>query len=319
MTTAPSLSHPARDDVLDTLAAWRIRLIAERGASPRTVEAYLSDAGGFLRFLSGYRGEPPSLSDLGALTAIDFRAWLSALAADGLSAASRARALAALRNLFRWLERSGRCRNVAIGTIGTPRVKRPAPRPLTRADALALPRQAEDDADEPWIGARDRALFTLLYGCGLRISEALGLERGAAPLGAALRVLGKGRKERLVPVLPAVARVIDAYLALSPHAVPPGGPLFVGVRGGPLNPAQARRTMRDLRRRAGLPESATPHALRHSFATHLLADGADLRAIQELLGHASLSTTQRYTDVDVERLMDVHAAAHPRAKREPTA
>jgi len=316
MTTAQSLSFSARDDVVETLAAWRIRLIAERGASPRTVDAYLSDTSAFLRFLTGYRGEPPSLSDLGELTAIDFRAWLSALASDGLSAASRARALAALRNLFRWLERSGLVRNVAIGTIGTPRVRRPAPRPLTPDDASALPRRAEEEADEPWIGARDRALFTLLYGCGLRISEALGLERSAAPLGAALRILGKGRKERLVPVLPVVARAIDAYLALSPHVVPPDGPLFVGVRGGPLNPAQACRTMRDLRRSGGLPESATPHALRHSFATHLLADGADLRAIQELLGHASLSTTQRYTDVDVERLMDVHASAHPRAKRE---
>lgn len=316
MTPPPALSFSARDDLIEAVFAWRTRLVAERGASPHTVDAYLSDIAAFFRFLTGYRGEPPDLAILAELTAVDFRAWLSALAGDGLAAASRARALAAARNFFRWLERSARLRNVAIGTIGTPRVRRPAPRPLTREDALALPRLAEEDADEPWIGARDRALFTLLYACGLRVSEALGLERSVAPLGASLRILGKGRKERMVPVLPAAARAIDRYLALSPHATPPDGPLFTGVRGGPLNPAQARRRMGELRRLAGLPESATPHALRHSFATHLLTDGADLRAIQELLGHASLSTTQRYTDVDVERLMDVHAAAHPRAKRE---
>lgn len=317
MTTSPASPLPVRDDLSESLAAWRLALVAERGASPRTIEAYVSDIGAFFRFLAGYRGGTTGMSDLEGLSAVDFRAWLSALAQNDLSPSSRARALAAVRNLFRWLERSGRARNAAIGLIGTPRVERPAPRPLTRVDALSFPRLAEDEADLPWIGARDRAVFTLLYGCGLRISEALALTRGDAPLGPSLRVLGKGRKERLVPVLPAVAHAIDAYLDLCPHLVASDGPLFVGVRGGPLNPALVRRRARELRRLIGLPESATPHAFRHSFATHLLADGADLRAIQELLGHASLSTTQRYTDVDVERLMEVHAAAHPRSRRAP--
>lgn len=312
----PVLGFSARPDVQDALAHWRRWLASERNVSPHTLAAYLGDVAVFLAFLTGYQGRPPSLNDLGALGPAEFRAWLSRLAGDGLIAASRARALAAVRNLFRWLDRSGRLHNAAIGTLATPKVKRPVPRPLTELDAGRLLAEAERDPDEPWVGRRDRALFTLLYGCGLRISEALGLTRREAPLGETLRVTGKGRKERMVPVLPAVSEAVRAYLDACPYDGGPDAPLFVGVRGGPLNPAVAQRRMQHLRRLMGLPESATPHALRHSFATHLLAGGGDLRAIQDLLGHASLSTTQRYTDVETEQLMTVYRAAHPRARRE---
>jgi integrase/recombinase XerC len=303
----------AAPDVTEALALWLRWLATERRASPRTRDAYIGDVATFLAFVTGYRGAPPSLDVLSRLTVGDFRAWLSHLSREGLAPPSRGRALAAVRNLFRWFDRSGRMHNPAIAAIATPRARRPVPRPLASADARAL-LDAAGEADAPWIGARDQALFTLLYGCGLRISEALDLLRDAAPLGASLRVLGKGGKERLVPVLPAVREAVNAYLALCPFAAGPKDPLFLGVRGGRLNPALAQRRMRDLRHQLGLPDTATPHALRHSFATHLLAGGGDLRAIQELLGHASLSTTQRYADVDTERLMEVYAAAHPRAK-----
>lgn len=303
----------AAPDLADTMSHWLRWLATERRVADHTLSAYRKDADSFLRFLSGYRGGLVRLATLGDLGIADFRAWLSSLAKDGLSAASRGRALAAVRNLFRWLDRSGRLHNAAIGGVATPRFKRPVPRPLTIPDAESLLSESED-ADEPWIGARDHALFTLLYGCGLRISEALGLNGDSLPFGETLRVTGKGDKTRLVPVLPVVRAAVETYRGLCPHPLAGEAPLFVGVRGGRLNPAQAQRRMRDLRRVMGLPETATPHALRHSFATHLLSGGADLRAIQELLGHASLSTTQRYTEVDTRRLMEVYAAAHPRAK-----
>jgi integrase/recombinase XerC len=306
---------PAAADLHDALAHWWRWLDSERAVSPHTLAAYLGDVAGFIGFLTRHRGRPPSLNDLGNLKATDFRAWLSQRASDGLIAASRARELAAVRNLFRWLDRSGRLHNPAIGSLTTPRARRPVPRPLTEADASALLEAAEDESAQPWLGRRDRALLTVLYGCGLRISEALGLTRRQAPLGDTLRVLGKGRKERMVPVLPAVAGAVRDYLDACPWNDGPDGPLFVGVRGGRLNPAVAQRRMQHLRRLMGLPDSATPHALRHSFATHLLGDGADLRAIQDLLGHASLSTTQRYTDVDAEQLLTVYTNAHPRARR----
>ncbi|WP_029011036.1 tyrosine recombinase XerC [Azospirillum halopraeferens] len=311
----PVLGFSARPDVQEALAHWRRWLESEKGVSPHTLAAYVGDVAVFLAFLTEYRGAPPSLNDLGDLRAMDFRAWLARRAGDGLCAASRARALAAVRNLFRWLDRSGRLHNPAIASLATPRAKRPMPRPLSEADAATLLDAAGEEADAPWVGARDRALFTVLYGCGLRIAEALGLTRRDAPLGDTLRVLGKGRKERIVPVLPAVNEAVRAYLDLCPHRHGPDGPLFTGVRGGPLNPAIAQRRMQHLRRLLGLPDTATPHALRHSFATHLLAGGGDLRAIQDLLGHASLSTTQRYTDVENEQLFTVYAGTHPRARR----
>jgi integrase/recombinase XerC len=309
------LGFSARPDVQDALQHWRRWLESEKHVSPLTLEAYTGDVAVFLAFLTEYEGRPPSMNDLGALRAADFRAWLARRAGDGLTAASRARELAAVRNLFRWLDRSGRLHNAAVTTLSTPKVKRPMPRPLTEKDAGTLLNAAGAEPDEPWIGARDRALFTLLYGCGLRISEALNLTRKEAPLGDTLRVLGKGRKERDVPVLPAVAQAVRAYLDACPYDPGADGPLFLGARGGRLNPAVAQRQMQTLRRLMGLPETATPHALRHSFATHLLADGGDLRAIQDLLGHASLSTTQRYTDVESEQLMSVYRGAHPRARK----
>ncbi|MGQ9366903.1 tyrosine recombinase XerC [Azospirillum sp. ST 5-10] len=311
---AAVLGFSARPDVQEALAQWRRWLESEKGVSPHTLEAYLHDVAEFLSFLTGYHGAPPSLNALGDLKAMDFRAWLAKRAGDGLGAASRAREMAAVRNLFRWLDRSGRLHNPIIGILKTPRAKRPMPRPLSPPDAATLLDAAGDEPEAPWVGARDRALFTVLYGCGLRIAEALALTRAAAPLGDTLRVLGKGRKERIVPVLPAVNAAVRAYLEACPHRPGPDGPLFVGVRGGPLNPAVAQRQMQRLRRLLGLPDSATPHALRHSFATHLLAGGGDLRAIQDLLGHASLSTTQRYTDVENEQLFAVYASAHPRAR-----
>ena len=257
-------------------------------------------------------GGPPSLTELGALSLRDLRAWL-AERAPHVGPATRAREVAAVRQFYRWAARRAGVRNDAIRLLAAPRGHAPLPRALTEADALSAAREVDAVAVEPWMQARDVALFTLLYGAGLRIAEALALDQGDVPAGdGPLRVVGKGGKPRLVPLLPAVHAVLGAWLALHPSRGA-GGALFVGARGARLDPAVAQRTLRIFRRLAGLPEHATPHALRHSFATHLLAGGADLRAIQELLGHASLSTTQRYTSVDTARLMAVWQAAHPRA------
>jgi integrase/recombinase XerC len=220
-----------------------------------------------------------------------------------------------LRGFFRFLDRCGFAKNAALAAVRTPKLPRSVPKPLSAEDARLALERIVALAEAPWIGQRDLAILTLLYGCGLRLSEALGLMRGEAPLEPGmLSITGKGRKTRLVPVLPAVSEAVAAYLALCPHRLAAKGPLFVGVRGGPLNPRLVQRQMQRLRALLGLPETATPHALRHSFATHLLAGGGDLRSIQELLGHASLSTTQRYTAVDAERLLAVYERAHPRAK-----
>lgn len=229
-------------------------------------------------------------------------------------ASSRARAVSALRNFYRWLDRAGVLHNPKIGALATPRLPQGVPKPLAPADAASLLRAAEESVAEPWIGLRDRALFTLLYGAGLRISEALALDRGALPLGEALIVLGKGRKERMVPLLPAVTLAVAAYVDACPFHGGKDSPLFLGAKGKRLDPAIAQKAMRSLRAQLQLPDTATPHALRHSFATHLLAGGGDLRAIQELLGHASLSTTQRYTEVETERLLSAYRNAHPRAR-----
>ena len=314
-----AMAFEAAADLAGALAVWRRWLETERRASPNTLDAYAADVSAFLAFLTGHHGRRPGLADLGDTSLSDFRAWLSQRAGLGLGAASRARALAGVRNLFRWLDRDGRLHNGAVGLVRAPKVRRPVPRPLTETDAADLLEEASALPDEAWIGRRDRALFTLLYGCGLRIDEALGLNRRDAPQAGgavgALVVTGKGRKQRVVPVLPVVAGAVADYLAACPFGGAGDAPLFVGARGGRLNAGVAQRQMRRLRGALGLPESATPHALRHSFATHLLADGADLRTIQDLLGHASLTTTQRYTDVDAERLMAVYDQAHPRARR----
>ena len=299
--------------VREAAADWHRWLADEKRCSRHTVDAYDRDLAAFFDFLSRHLGRPPGFADLAALGTVDFRAWLADRSRAGLKRSSIARALAAVRGFFRFLDRGGRVRNAAINNLRTPRVPRPVPRPLAVAEAAATLEAAGRGAAREWVARRDVALLTLLYGCGLRLGEALALKRDVVPLGEVLVVRGKGGKERRVPVLPVVAAAIADYLAACPHDPGPDGPLFLGVRGGALNPGVVQAGVRRLRFALGLPETATPHALRHSFATHLLAAGGDLRAIQELLGHASLSTTQRYTEVDAERIMRVYEAAHPRA------
>ena len=288
----------------------------ERQASPLTVEAYATSLRGFTGFLTGHLGHEPALADLGALSQADLRAWLAQEAGTGSVNATRARHLSAVRSMFRYLARHHGVTNPAPGLLGTPRARTPVPRALSAAQALAVASDIGDaslgvSGGTAAVQARDAALFTLLYGCGLRISEALGLDVRDVPPGiGTLRVLGKGRKERLVPLLPAVRDALNAWLGLHPDRRP-DAPLFVGVKGGRLNARIAQLTLESYRAQAGLPAHATPHALRHSFATHLLAGGADLRSIQELLGHASLSTTQRYTSVDPTGLLAVWRRTHP--------
>ncbi len=288
-------------------------LARERSASPLTVQAYTRDIGQFLAFLTGHLGHEPALADLAALGQADLRAWLASEAASGTVNATRARHLSAVRSLFRYLARRHGVTNPAPGLLGTPRARAPVPRALTPAQAIGLVEALPAEATDPVWQARDAALFILLYGTGLRIAEALALDVGQAnPAAPSLQVTGKGQKQRLVPLLPIVREALAAWLRLHP-APGPAAPLFVGAKGARLNPGVARRTMRQYRQHAGLPDHATPHALRHSFATHLLAGGADLRSIQELLGHASLSTTQRYTSVDQAGLAAAWSRAHPRA------
>ena len=292
--------------------AW---LEGERRASPLTVREYGRDLADFLGFLVHHLGGEPDLAALGAVSQADVRAWLARQAGDGQGNATRARHLSAVRSFYRYLARRHGVTNPAPGLLATPKARRPIPKALAPAAARGVAEDAGDVSDDPRAQARDTALFTLLYGCGLRIAEALALDvRDRPRAGGALRVVGKGAKERIVPVLPAVHAALDAWLRLHPGAGDPAAPLFPGLRGKRLNPAVAQRTMRHYRRLAGLPEHATPHALRHSFATHLLAGGADLRSIQELLGHASLSTTQRYTAVDEVGLLAVFRATHPHAQ-----
>ncbi len=290
--------------------AW---LAEERRASPLTVEAYGRDIAGLLAFLAGHLGGEPGLEELRGLSQGDLRAWLAAGAAAGVGNATRARRLSAVRGLFRYLARHHGMENPAPALLGRPRARPPVPRALTVEQARGVAEDVGEVSDTAAVQARDTALFTLLYGCGLRIAEALALNVRDAAGDGALRVLGKGSKERLVPVLPAVRQALAAWLRVHPDHRP-DAPLFPGVRGGRLNAGVAQRTLRNYRRLAGLPEHATPHALRHSFATHLLAGGADLRSIQELLGHASLSTTQRYTSVEAAGLLDVWRRTHPRSE-----
>ena len=297
----------------EALVAFIGWLQGERRAAKLTVQEYQRDLADFLGFLTRHYGAEPDLATLADLRQADLRGWLAQQAKDGLIEATRARHLSAVRSFYRYLARRHGVSNPAPGLLATPKRRPPLPRALTVAEAQSVAADVGEVSDSAAVQARDVALFTLLYGCGLRIAEALSLNLRDAPrAGTPLRVQGKGGKQRDVPVLPAVQQAMDAWLALHPDRQP-DAPLFMGVRGGRLNPAVAQRTMRDYRRLAGLPEHATPHALRHSFATHLLAGGADLRSIQDLLGHASLSTTQRYTAVDSVQLLAVWKATHPRA------
>ena len=304
----------AAADLAAAIDGWRAWLSHERRASDHTLAGYGRDLSSFLDATAEHLGGPPSLADLAAMRAADFRAWLARRTGEGLARASIARALSTVRGFFRYLERNGLASNGQIATLKTPRLPRAVPRPLAPDDAVALIAEAEALDARPWVAKRDLALFALLYGCGLRVGEALSLNRDQAPKGETVTVRGKGNKQRMVPVLPAVRTAIADYLKECPFPAEADGPLFYSVRGKRLNAREVQLRMQKLRALLNLPDTATPHALRHSFATHLLAGGADLRAIQELLGHSSLSTTQRYTDVADEQLLRVHQMAHPRAK-----
>jgi integrase/recombinase XerC len=313
----PLARFSASPDLADAVARWQRWLTSERRASPHTVASYGRDLAAFLDFLGEHLGGTPDLAALEALAPADFRAYLARRAADAKMRSSTARALSVLRGFFRFLDRRGLVHNAALAAVRTPKLPRSVPKPLSAEDAdAALDR--EEKADEtrlPWIGKRDLAMLCLLYGCGLRLGEALGLTRREAPLAPGmLSVTGKGGKTRHVPVLPAVAEAVADYVAHCPWRLAAEEALFRGARGGTLHPRMVQKRMAALRAELGLPETATPHALRHSFATHLLAGGGDLRAIQELLGHASLTTTQRYTAIDAARLAAVYDRAHPRAK-----
>jgi integrase/recombinase XerC len=305
-------------DVSAEIGRWLAYLGSERRMSPKTLEAYRRDAGQFLAFLAEHLAGTPSLKTLAKLTPADVRAFMASRRAEGAGNRTLMRGLAGTRSFARFLERNGKGKVGALAAIRTPKPPRSLPKPLAVKDARRITEAElrEGETQASWIAARDAAVLGLLYGSGLRIAEALSLKREQAPLpntGDAITVTGKGNKARMVPVLPQVAQLIADYIKLCPIELPPDGPLFVGARGGPLLPRIVQLAMARLRGAMGLPDSATPHALRHSFATHLLARGGDLRSIQELLGHASLSTTQIYTAVDSERLLEVYATAHPRA------
>ncbi|SFM90527.1 integrase/recombinase XerC [Thioclava dalianensis] len=295
------------------LAQWLSHLRALGGASENTVEAYRADVAGFLGFLQNHHGEGFGTARLATLGPTDMRAWMAHERGRGLSARSMARALSSVKSFIRWMaDRDGFDASHVL-LARAPKYQRKLPRPLSESGATDMIAQVETQAMEPWIAARDAAVLTLLYGCGLRISEALGLTGAAHPMPEVLRIRGKGDKERLVPVLPAAREAVAEYLRLCPYPAEPGQPLFRGKRGGPLNPRLVSGAMARARMALGLPATATPHAMRHSFATHLLAAGGDLRTIQELLGHASLATTQIYTAVDSARLMEIYDKAHPRS------
>lgn len=306
---------PAQPEVLDALAGWLDWLSVEKRYSPHTLNNYTRDCAKFLSFLCEHKGRAPDLGMLDGLKALDFRSWLARLNDAGKSRTTMARQFSSLRTLYKYLEREGLVNNAAVHAVRTPKLPKSVPKALTPEDALEMVETVSQLSDEPWIGKRDEALLKLLYGCGLRISEALNLNVTDVPDGETMTITGKGNKQRVVPILPAVKSAIENYVAASPYPMTKDSPLFLGVRGGRLNPGTAEAMVRKMRDIMGLPDSVTPHALRHSFATHLLSGGGDLRTIQELMGHETLSTTQRYTDVDAQRLHAVYSTAHPRAKR----
>ncbi len=303
--------------VISAVYAWCDWLRYERRATNNTIVSYSRDLEKFLIFLTGHLGYPPGLRDLAEMTLLDFRSYLASRNTAGLSRTSTARAVSALKAFFRFLERRGLASNNAILALKAQKIPKSVPKALSIDDALEALKEVERLSDQVWVGKRDKALLYLLYGCGLRISEAIALNQAQVmgPNSDTIKVIGKGGKERIVPVLPAVIQAINDYLSLCPFQLRNDDPVFVGRRGGRLSPGVAQKQVRTVRSRLRLPVTATPHAFRHSFATHLLAEGGDLRTIQELLGHSSLSTTQRYTDVDEAQLRSVYADAHPRARR----
>jgi len=293
---------------------WLATAQAINGTGPRSIDAYRRDLSGFLAFLSDYHGAQTTLATLSGIGQRDMRAWMAHERGRGLSARSLARALSSVKGFFRWLDQREGGESTAVLATRAPRFKARLPRPLEVARARDLIATIDTQHETPWLNARDVAVVTLLYGCGLRISEALSLRVGAAPLGEVIRITGKGGKDRLVPVIPVAARAVATYVRLCPHLPDDiDTALFRGVRGGALNPRLIQKAVANVRLQLGLPPGATPHALRHSFATHLLEAGGDLRTIQDLLGHASLSSTQAYTAVNQALLMDVYEKAHPKA------
>lgn len=315
---APPIELASADpSIAQEMTRWLSHLGAERRLSPKTLEAYGRDLRQCLDFLCAHWGERVTLKRFAALEATDVRAFMAMRRADDIAGRSLMRALAGLRSFGRFLEREGKGKVGALSAIRAPKVAKSLPKPLPMASAkrLADADERAGEERETWILARDAAVMALLYGSGLRISEALGLKRREVPRpgeGDVLVVTGKGNKTRMVPVLQNVLELVQEYVSMCPYPLPAEGPIFVGARGGPLSPRIIQLAMERLRGALGLPDSATPHALRHSFATHLLSRGGDLRAIQELLGHSSLSTTQVYTGIDSERLLEVYASAHPR-------
>jgi integrase/recombinase XerC len=307
------LEHAAKPDLADQIGKWIAWLKIEKNMSPHTLRAYTGDLAQFIDFLYSHREEKVGLSTLSTTSLADFRSWLSRKSMDGLAAASRARSLSGVKNFLKWLDKNGVMHNAHVGNVRTPKLPHKLPRPLERPQAFRLLELDTVDKDQDWTSVRDHALFTLLYGCGLRINEALSLDISDMPREGFLRVMGKGRKERQVPVLAIVEKSLALYRAACPFPETPDRPLFLGERGKRLNQGVAQKSMRDMRGLLNLPDTATPHALRHSFATHLLENGANLREIQELLGHVSLSTTQRYTEVNADELIRIYKAAHPRS------
>ncbi|WOS62554.1 tyrosine recombinase XerC [Sinorhizobium fredii] len=304
------IGHP---EVMAERQRWLASLAEERRLSGKTVEAYERDTRQFLTFLTGHLAGPPRLADIRTLRPADLRGFLAQRRKAGAGARTLGRGLAGLRSFLRYLEKNGLANAAGAGAVRSPKQPKSLPKPLTDRDALKVVTADAQLAEEPWIAARNAAVLTLLYGCGLRISEALALTPGDFSGAASLRITGKGDKTRIVPLIAAATEAVATYRKLCPYNIGPGEPLFRGARGAKLQPAIIQREMQKLRSALGLPDSATPHALRHSFATHLLAGGGDLRTIQELLGHASLSTTQVYTGVDSARLLEIYDRAHPRA------
>ena len=296
------IKYNASREIKQLIAQWQSWLLNERRYSPHTLDAYSRDLSGFFDFAAEHLGKVPETADLAKLEVRDFRAYLSQRAARHIDKSSLARELSTLKNFFKWLARYDILRNPALSVIRTPRRAKVLPKALEVNDTFNVIDEAQNLASNSWQGLRDTAIFTLLYGCGLRISEALSLTVGDIGNNDFLRIKGKGNKERIVPLLPVVVENINKYLAECPYQPKQGEPLFLGARGDRLVPRIIQRQMQKIRAYLGLPDNLTPHALRHSFATHLLAEGTDLRSIQELLGHASLTTTQRYTDVQIETL-----------------
>lgn len=310
MSSPPKTVLPVSDELQALITDWQHWLKHIKRASNHTIISYQNDLSHFCHFLSQHLGGKVSLKQLEKLEAKDFRGWLASRLGE-FESSSTARALSTVKSFFRWLDKQQKIKNEAIFHIRSPKLKKPLPKALGEEQAAAALSSIGSEHKEEWINKRDLALLTLIYGCGLRISEALSLTPG--DMGDAITITGKGNKQRVVPVLPVVKEAIADYVASCPHNLSPNAPLFLGQRGKKLDAAIFQRELKKLRQSIGLPESATPHAFRHSFATHLLSAGGDLRSIQELLGHVSLSTTQRYTFVDKERLLKAYKNAHPRA------